>query len=93
MTTLGTIRFEEEEESIIVIIIAVVVSASVFVVVMLVFVTILYCFWKNSRRKDQKLDELQMTLSRLETNVAHECKEGKPLLCPHVYITCCICKQ
>ncbi|XP_065901064.1 plexin-A4-like isoform X2 [Dysidea avara] len=79
VTTLGTIRFREEEEeenSIVVIIIAVVVSAIVLVVLMLVFITILYCFWRNSRRKDQKLDELQMTLSKLETNVAHECKEA-----------------
>ena len=82
VTTLGTIRFREEEEeenSIVVIIIAVVVSAIVLVVLMLVFITILYCFWRNSRRKDQKLDELQMTLSKLETNVAHECKEGEAI--------------
>jgi len=84
VTTLGTIRFEEEEEdvNIVVIVIAVVVSASVLVILMLVFIAILYCFWKNSRRKDQRLDELQMTLSKLETNVAQECKEGEvPILC------------
>ena len=78
-------RFEEEDEgSILVIVIAVVVSASVSVVLVLVFIAILYCFWRNSRRKDQRLDELQMTLSKLETNVAHECKEGK-IIIPNEY--------
>lgn len=76
MTTLGNIKFEEEEISTTTIIIAVVVSICVFILIALIFAIILSCFWRNSRRKDQKLDELQMTLNKLETNVAHECKEG-----------------
>ena len=79
LTTLGSIRFEEEEEeeaSTVVIVIAVVISVCVFILLVFVFIIILGCVWRNSRQKDQKLDELQMTLSKLETNVAHECKEG-----------------
>jgi len=77
MTTLGNIRFRDEDEvDTKTIIIAVAVSISVFILIVLIFAIILSCFWRNSRRKDQKLDELQMTLSKLETNVAHECKEG-----------------
>ena len=77
MTTVGNIKFEEEEgTSMIVVVIAVVVSVCIFILLVSIFVIILGCVWRNSRRKDQKLDELQMTLSKLETNVAHECKEG-----------------
>ena len=77
MTTIGNIKFVEEEgTSMIVVVIAVVVSVCIFILLVTIFVVILGCVWRNSRRKDQKLDELQMTLSKLETNVAHECKEG-----------------
>lgn len=78
MATIGNIRFEDEEDgtSMIVVVIAVVVSVCIFILLVTIFVVILGCVWRNSRRKDQKLDELQMTLSKLETNVAHECKEG-----------------
>ena len=76
-TMVGNIRFEGEEETgTLVVVIAVVVSVCVFILLVSIFVVILGCVWRNSRRKDQKLDELQMTLSKLETNVAHECKEG-----------------
>ena len=77
-TMVGNIRFEgeEEETGTLVVVIAVVVSVCVFILLVSIFVVILGCVWRNSRRKDQKLDELQMTLSKLETNVAHECKEG-----------------
>ena len=75
-TPVGNIRFEDEETSIIVVVVAVIVSVFVLILLALVFIVILGCVWRNSRRKDQKLDELQMTLNKLETNVAHECKEG-----------------
>lgn len=83
MTTVGNIRYEQEEEetSSVVIVIAVIVSVCVFMLILSIFIIILGYFWRISRRKDQKLDELQMTLSKMETNVAHECKEGWDLPC------------
>ena len=64
------------------------VFAALIIVCVAVFIVLCTVFFRKTRQKDQRYDQLMMELERLESSVARECKLGEygdgPTIMVHV---------